>query len=263
MAKTLIKPSVPVLNLISKAPYISVDSNLDIALTALKPASLLKRMGFNKRSGDSIEAILCTLLLMPILHIRSIHAFFVQQLSTLLQGGKDVIYGFMENQSINWSLFTIKLAYRFYVLRKWNRKPDGPAAFVVDDTLDERCGRKIEATSLHWDHNKGKNINGHQFLQLGFVNTDGILPLNGHIFVGEKKRSDLSKQFKDKRNAIARSYHDAHDMTKHQLLEKLLTKAINLGFQADYLLGDAWFGCKNNIKLALRHNLTALHDETG
>lgn len=258
MAKTIVSPTTPALNLISKAPYVTVDSNLDMALTALKPTNLLKRIGVNKRSGDSIEAILYTLFLMPMLCVHSIYAFFDRQLPSLLKGGKDVIYGFMENQSINWSLFTMKLAFRFYTLRKWNQKPSGPTAFVADDTLTERHGRKVEAASLHWDHNKGKSIKGHQFLQLGFANADGMLPLNGHIFVGKRKRSKLSKQFNDKRNAIAKSYRHAYNMTKHQLLEMLLTKAIRFGFYAGYLLADAWFGCKNNINLALRHDLTAI-----
>jgi hypothetical protein len=258
MAKKIVPAETPTLNLITKAPYVHTDANLDLALQSLKPATVLKRMGFGKRSGDSIEAILYTLFLMPLLHLRSIYAFFDNGLSTLLKGGKDVVYDFMQNQSINWSLVTLKLALAFFNLRKWDRTTQGPSAFVVDDTLDRRRGRKVEATSLHWDHNLGKSIHGHQFLQLGFANAEGFLPLIGHLFVGKKKRSPQSKQFNDQRNATAKSYHDAHHLTKHQLLEKLLVKVLTFGFTGDYLLGDAWFGCRDNVKLALKHGLTAI-----
>ena len=258
MAKKIVSPEIPVLNLVSKTPYVNTDANLDLALESLKPASILKRLGFEKRSGDSIEALLYTLFLMPLLQLRSIYALFDTGFPTLLKGSKDVIYDFMKNQSVNWSLFTLKLAHKFCGLLGWEKATEGPTAFVADDTLDERFGRKVEATSLHWDHNKGVSIKGHQFLQLGLANTNGFLPLLGHIFVGKKKRSQQSKEFKDKRHALAKSYHDAHHLTKHQLLEKMLDKAISFGFEANYLLADAWFGCKHNVKLALKQDLIAI-----
>lgn len=259
MTKKIVPVSTPTLNLISKTPYTNIDTSLDLALQVLNPVSALKRMGFSKRSGDPIEAILYTLFLMPLFHLRSICTFFDNQMANLLKGGKDVIYDFMQNQSINWSLLTLKISHKFYQQRKWSCNVKGPIAFVVDDTLNRRYGKKIEATSLHWDHNTGKSIKGHQFLQLGLASMDGFLPLIGHLFVGAKKRSKLSKWFDDKRKAIAKSYHNAHKLTKHQLFETILDKVISFGFYADYLLGDAWFGCKDNVKLAIKHDLTAIY----
>ncbi|MBT4684168.1 MAG: transposase [Chloroflexi bacterium] len=215
-------------------------------------------MGFGKRSGDSVEAILYTLFLLPLLQVRSIFSLFEKQLTTLLTGGKDVVYGFMENQSINWSLFTMKIAFKLCKRLKWDKTTETQTAFIVDDTLDQRYGKKVEATSLHWDHNKGVSIKGHQFLQLGLSYFGGFLPLIGHIFVGKKKRAKLSKEFDDRRKAVAKSYHDAHNLTKHDLLAKMLDKAISFGFHATYLLADAWFGCKKNVKLALKHDLIAI-----
>ena len=258
MNKKIITPDIPKLNLISKAPHLDTDNNMDLALKDLKPASLLKNMGFKKRSGDSIEAILYTLFLIPLLQVKSICFLFGNCMATLLNGGKDVIYSFMEDRSINWSLLTLKIAHRFYTRRKWGESTDTKSAISADDTLDERYGKKVEATSLHWDHNKRTSIKGHQFLQLGLSNSFGFLPLIGHIYVGKKKRSKQSKAFPDKRNAVAKSYQDAHHLTKHELLEKLLDKIISFGFYAPYLLADAWFGCRRNVKLALKHGMIAI-----
>jgi hypothetical protein len=258
MKNNIINSNIPNLNLIQKAPYVNTDSNLDAALNDLKPVSILKKMGFKKRSGDPVEAILYTLFLLPLLQAKSICFLFDKQLTTLLKGGKDVVYGFMQDQSINWSLFTMKMAMKFYTLLKWNTTTDTQTAFIVDDTLDERYGKKVEATSLHWDHNKGVSIKAHQFLQLGLSYFGGFLPLIGHIFVGKKKCSKLSKEFNDKRSATAKSYHDAYDLDKHDLLAKILGKVISFGFHATYLLADAWFGCKKNVKLALKYDLIAI-----
>jgi hypothetical protein len=117
---------------------------------------------------------------------------------------------------------------------------------------------KKSRPSLHCDHNKGVSIKSHQLLQLGLSYFGGFLPLIGHIFVGGKKRSEQSKEFKDKRKAVAKSYHDAHNPNKHDLLAKMLDKAVRFGFHATYFLADAWFGYKKNVKLALKHDLIAI-----
>ena len=51
MTKKLIKSEIPALNLLSHVPYEHVECNLDLAIEALKPATILKRMGFKKRNG--------------------------------------------------------------------------------------------------------------------------------------------------------------------------------------------------------------------
>ncbi len=152
MNKKIVTPKIPKLNLISKTPHPDTDNNMDLALNDLNSAALLKKMGFKKRSGDSIEAILYTLFLMPLLQVKSICFLFGNPMTTLLQDGKEVIYSFMENQSINWSLLILKIAYKFYNRQKWRKNSDMRTAISVDDTLVERYGKKVEATSLHWDH---------------------------------------------------------------------------------------------------------------
>ena len=258
MTKKLIKSEIPALNLLSHVPYEHVECNLDLAIEALKPATILKRMGFKKRSGDSVEAIMYSLLLMPLLNVRSLYFLFDNNLNQMLKGGKDVIYSFMQNQSINWPLCVLKISLSFFNLRKWNTTFDDQSSFLVDDTIKESYGEKKEATSLHYDHNKGTSVRGYQVLQLGISNAKGFLPLLAQIFIGSKKRSILSKDFKDKRKAVAKSYNESLTLSKHELLAKMLDKAISFGFSAKYILADAWFICKKNVKLALKHDLIAL-----
>jgi hypothetical protein len=77
MANKIQKMIRPSLNLISNAPYAHIEANLDMVKNALNPAKLLKKMGLNKRSGDSIEEILYSLILMPLLKVRSIFSFLI------------------------------------------------------------------------------------------------------------------------------------------------------------------------------------------
>ncbi len=46
--------------------------------------------------------------------------------------------------------------------------------------------------------------------------------------------------------------------TKQELLAKLLDKLISFGFYTPYFLGDAWFGCKENIKLVQKYDITGI-----
>jgi hypothetical protein len=73
-----------------------------------------------------------------------------------------------------------------------------------------------------------------------------------------KKRAKLSKEFSDKRKAVAKSYYDAHNCNKHDLLAKLVDKIVSFGFHATYFLADAWFGTKQNIRLAIKQDLIAI-----
>ena len=58
----------------------------------------------------------------------------------------------MKNQSVNWSLFTKKISNKSYTLLKLDTTTDTKTVFIVDDSLDERYGKKVETTD---DQGKG------------------------------------------------------------------------------------------------------------
>lgn len=162
----------------------------------------------------------------------------------------------MSRQNINWALIQLRLAFTF-----WQKQIDTDSecnAFVVDDTIKKRRGKKVQATSSHYDHNDGHYVMGQQILQLGIVGVKGFLPLLCQIFVRGKKAIGGDKEFKDKRGAIAKSFHIANNRTKHEMLEVMLKKALAIGFYAPYIIADAWFGTKKNITLGLQWGVTPI-----
>jgi hypothetical protein len=91
----------------------------------------------------------------------------------ILSGGKDVIFSFMQNQSTNWSLLILKTSHKFFEKQKWGKNTADSVAIVADDTLKERFGKKVEGTSLHWNHNKMTSIKGQQYLHWAYpINLD-------------------------------------------------------------------------------------------
>ena len=99
---------------------------------------------------------------------------------------------------------------------------------------------------------------GQQVLQFGVSDSRGFLPLLSQIFVGKKKATVRGNEFKDKRSAIAKSYHIAYELNKNEMLANFLKRALHFGFYAPYFIADAWFGTKANISLVLSCDLTAI-----
>jgi hypothetical protein len=250
------KNQTPSLNLVQHSPYQFTELNIESALKTINPIKTLKQMGYSKRSGDTIENIIHSLLVQPLLDVNSINWLFENKLSQYIQGGKTVLYDFLSSQNINWSLLGLKNSLRFFQYHKWDKSER--LAFIVDDTLKQRSGKKVEAVSSHFDHTTRRHIKGQQVVQLGISSHKGFLPIASHLFVGEKNQVVQSKTFTDNRCDLSKSYHRSLQLTKHQLLKVMLEKAIHNGLYAHYLLGDSWYGCKENIKLALKHDLTAI-----
>jgi hypothetical protein len=56
-------------------------------------------------------------------------------------------------------------------------------AFVLDDSIKTRCGKKMEGVSSHFDHVTGRHDRGHQVLTLGLATEKSFLPLDSKIYI--------------------------------------------------------------------------------
>ncbi len=70
--------------------------------------------------------------------------------------------------------------------------------------------------------------------------------------------SQPAQDFEDKRSVAAKRYQQSLTQTKPQLLAQALKRAIRNGFEADYLIADAWFGNKPTIRLTESCDVTAV-----
>jgi hypothetical protein len=210
-----------------------------------------------RSDGEPLANLLCALLVWPLLQAKSIHCFCAQ-LCQILKGRVSVLYDFLGREDINWRGLSSELARGVYADQEMGARSE--RAFVVDDTSQARAGRKVEGTSCYFDHTEGRTRKGHQVLQLGLAGEKGFLPLEAQIVMGEKGAIDKpqDKPFKNQRSSAARDLHRAREQTKHQLFREMLQRALRAGFRAGYALGDAWFGCKENIQCCLDHDLIGI-----
>ncbi|MGH8337207.1 MAG: transposase [Gammaproteobacteria bacterium] len=210
-----------------------------------------------RSDGEPLLNVLCALLVWPLLKVKSLHCFCAE-LCQILAGHVSVLYDFLGREDINWRGLVVELAHRVYQANDLG--PPSQRAFVVDDTSQARAGRKVEGTSCYFDHTEGRTRKGHQVLHLGLAAEKGFLPLEAQMVMGEKCRVEKpeDKPFKDQRSAAARDMRRAGEQTKHSLFREMLARAIRAGFRAAFALGDAWFGCKENIACCLENKLTAI-----
>ena len=206
--------------------------------------TLLRRAGFTKRSGTPIGEVIFNLLLWLWLKQESIGMFARECVQGNL--GKDVLYDTMNREDLNWRCFQGQLAYK--TVRAL--KASGKKAYVVDDSVLQRFGKKMPGLSSHFDHTLGRHVMGQQVLTLGLSCEEGFVPLDSELFISQTKAIGLRDDFDDGRSIAARRYRTAQQGTKPEMVRSMVKRALNQGIVADYLLGDAWFGTKAMIRLS-------------
>lgn len=205
--------------------------------------TILKRVGFQKRSGTPISEVIFGLMLWLWLKRESIGMFARE----CLQGsmGKDVLYDTMNREDLNWRKYHEQIARK--TIQTF--QASGQNAFVVDDSIAQRFGKKMPGISSHFDHTTGRHMMGQQVLTLGLSCEEGFVPLDSELFISQTKAIELHEGFEDGRSIVAKRYRIAQQCTKPEMVSSMVKRALNAGIEADYLLADAWFGTKGTIRL--------------
>ena len=233
-------------------PLMPVDNLLSKLWKELGLKGLFNKIGVTKRSGTDVPTIIYLLLIWTLLRAKSICFFSKEALEQFSNNHKDVLYDFIKREDINWRKSQTDVTKKVYQQIK-NSKIK---AFVADDTVKIRRGKKTEGVSLHFDHLTGRTVKGQQVLTLGMATEKGFIPLEQEIFIGQKKRQLAT--FKDNRHHAAKRYQQSLELTKPALLSLSLKRAISNGFEADYFLADAWFGNKPTLRLTDECSVTAI-----
>ena len=205
--------------------------------------TVLNRAGFTKRSGTSMSDVIFSLMLWLWLQKNSIGMFARECLQGAM--GKDVLYDTMNREDLNWRKLHEQVADKAILALK----PSGKKAYIVDDTVAQRFGKKMPGISSHFDHTSGRHMMGQQVLTLGLSCDEGLVPLDSELFISQTKAIELHEPFDDGRSITAKRYRTAQQATKPEMVNAMVKRALNAGIMADYLVADAWFGTKAMIRL--------------
>jgi len=217
---------------------------------------LIQRAGFKKRTGISVTEAVFLLVLWKWIDVSSIGLFSRKSLKTFSDANKDVMYDLMKREDTDWRGLNMGVAKSVY--QQHHIASSRLKAYVLDDTVAQRRGRKMEGVSCHFDHTEGRHVMGQQVLTLGLVTEDLFMPIDSQIYVSQSKAHDLIRDFKDKRSVVAKRYKEATTQSKPEIAKGMLGRAKRHGIKADYLVADAWFGTKPMIQTAQSLEVTAV-----
>jgi len=233
-----------------------IDNRFADTWKQLRLNTLISGAGFTKRSGIEVTEAVFVLLIWKWLNMSSIALFSKKALGTFSRARKDVMYDLLKREEINWRALNSQTAKAVYQQNKLIGSR--VKAFVLDDSIKTRCGRKMEGVSSHFDHVTGRHIMGQQVLTLGLATEEAFLPLDSQIYVSQVKARELIKPYKDGRSVVGKRYSEATTQSKPEMASNMMRRAIRGGIGADYVLADAWFGTKPMIRTALELEVCAI-----
>ena len=143
--------------------------------------TLLNQSGFQKRSGVAVSSVLYCLTMWVWLRAHSVSLFARDSLRTFCNAGKDVLYEALNREDWNWRALHLRVASK--TLQQLTTS-SSTRAFVLDDTIKMRSGKKMPGVSSHFDHTTGRHVIGQQILTLGLATTEGFVAIDSELFTG-------------------------------------------------------------------------------
>jgi len=156
-------------------------SSLTDVMEAFEMKKHLAIFDFLKSKGLAISSLLSILLISPFYAVASVYALYKSKIKGFeIQGKKDAFYDAKNNENIDWrKLLTLHVKRFIYLINNnINLKTNTITAFIFDDTLLEKTGKKIEKLSLVYDHVSGLYIFGYKLLVCGFWDGASFIPLD-------------------------------------------------------------------------------------
>lgn len=250
-----IPPALPTLTThLLTCPGSQVDNLFSKMWQKLNFKALLVQSGFKKRSGTPATDVVYLLMLWVWLKVDSVGMFSRESLLSFSAAKKDALYDLLNREDLNWRKLQLLTA------KKVIRDTDSSAvrAFVVDDSVKIRRGKKMPGVSSHFDHLTGRCVMGQQVLTLGLATEAQFVPLDNEIFISNTKAQPLPDDFLDGRSIVARRYHCAQQQSKPEMVRDMVKRALRSDIDAQYFLADAWFATKSIFKLTEEQSLTAI-----
>ena len=170
-----------------------IDNLLAAAWKTLRLNQLLLCAGFSKRHGIEVTETVFVLMVWKWLNVSSVAMFCRNALGMFSRAKKDVLYDFLKREDIDWRKFNMGTAKEVY--RQQGLGDSRVKAFVLDDSVKARRGKKMEGVSSHYDHVTSRHVMGQQVLTLGLATDDAFLPLDSQLYVSRTKAQALNRSY--------------------------------------------------------------------
>lgn len=171
-----------------------------------------------------------------------------KRLSTFLKGskesfGKDVYYRLLKESRYNWRKLLLLSAVRLIQKLQPLGSPLDTRVLIIDDTVEEKRGKKIEGSCDRlFSNGKKKYVRGLNILSLNYSDPyssfilDFAIALNNHLRIPPEA---FTQKVHHATHACKRRMEGLE--SKLDLAFEMVKRALKEGVVADYLLCDSWY----------------------
>jgi len=233
---------------------LKIDNTFSSTWKNMRFNTMLRQSKFSKRSGIPASDLVYLLMLWVWLKVDSIAMFSKDALLSFSAAKKDALYDLLNREDLDWRKLQRLTAKKVIKASNKNKL----SAFVIDDTVKARRGKKMPGVSSHFDHLTARCVMGQQVVTLGVVNDEQFVPVDNELFISQSKEQAVDYQFNDGRSMAAKRYQQSKQQTKPEMVCNMIARAIRGGINADYFLADAWFATKPMLRMTITHSLVAI-----
>ena len=231
---------------------------------------LLSRLSLEKHDGVSASELILSLCLFRIVG-ESIHRICKHKIYELSNHGKNCFYRMMIRPQMDWRRLMNHFAPRYMcLLRKYSEAPQSntTTCFIIDDTVLEKSGVRMEGISRVYDHVKGRCVLGYKLLLCAFFDGKTTIPFDFSLHQEKGKQGDcgLTKQqyrkaYHIKRNTGNPDYKCFQEckMSKMEVAMDMLRRGWKMGLHAKYVITDSWFTCEQLMTCVRSIGKGAMH----
>jgi hypothetical protein len=238
----------------------SIGNKLLDLIQLFKINSLCVKNGLMKHKGYSVSEIVTVLILFPLMPISTIRSFYSSRFNELTAAKKDTFFRLKNNEYFNWRNLLYSVAKKFKTLAKrtTDEAPETPKCLIVDDSVIDKTGKKIEFIGKVFDHVLKRPVLGFKLLLLTFWDGKSLIPLDFsyHNEKGKNKKypfgllkRQLKKRFSKQRDKESSGYKRSRELFIDKISNAiaLIKRAVKHGFVPDYVLTDSWFSSEKMI----------------
>ena len=139
----------------------SINNIICDTMKKFKFKTLCHKAGIQKAAGFSATKLLTLLIMLPLMAIKNVHQLYKSTYAKKVAMQKDALYRMKNNERHPWRSLLYAVAKRFKELAgEGNEQKDTITALILDDTIDQRVGYKIENVSRVFDHVLKKTVYG-------------------------------------------------------------------------------------------------------
>jgi len=231
--------------------------------------SLCLRSKIVRAKGYSASEILNILFFFPFMLVKTIRSFLLREYP-LTSAKKDVFYRFLNEEWFDWRKMLSVTGKKFRALTADLEKSELPQCGIVDDSLLEKTGEKIEGIGKVFDHIKKKWVLGFRCLLYCFYDGKSIYPLDFSLHaekgkdkkrpygLTKKKLKERYSHYRDPKSPGGKRIKELY-RDKINTALSMIKRAAKRGFVPQYLLCDSWFAAEKFIISIRKIKQGAIH----